>query len=42
MDRPAAAYVPPLAGLAGLVVILTALIAGETTRYAPLRHVLRD
>lgn len=39
---PAAAYLPPLAGLAGLVIILTCLIIFETTRYAPLRHALRD
>jgi low temperature requirement protein LtrA len=39
---PAAAWLPPLAGLAGLVIILTSLIAVETTRYAPLRRSLRD
>jgi low temperature requirement protein LtrA len=39
---PAAAYLPPLAGMAVLVIILTCLIALETTRYAPLRHTLRD
>ena len=38
---PAAVLVPPLAGLAGLVVILTALIVVETTRYAPVRRSLR-
>jgi low temperature requirement protein LtrA len=38
---PAAAVLPPLAGLAGLVVILAALIVVETTRYAPTRRDLR-
>jgi low temperature requirement protein LtrA len=38
---PAAAALPPLAALAGLVLILTALIAVETTRYAARRHALR-
>jgi low temperature requirement protein LtrA len=38
---PAAAWLPPLAGLAGLVGILASLIAVETTRYASLRHSLR-
>jgi low temperature requirement protein LtrA len=35
---PAAVVLPPLVGLAGLVVILAALIVVETTRYAPLRR----
>jgi low temperature requirement protein LtrA len=39
---PAAVVLPPLVGLAGLVVILAALIAVETTRYAPIRRSLRD
>ncbi|HEY3259040.1 MAG TPA: low temperature requirement protein A [Pseudonocardiaceae bacterium] len=38
---PAAAVLPPLAGLAGLVVIMAALIVVETTRYAPVRRSLR-
>jgi Flp pilus assembly protein TadB len=38
---PAAALVPPLAGLAGLVIILAALIVVETTRYAQARRSLR-
>ena len=38
---PAAAVLPPLAGLAGLVVILAALIVVETTRYAQTRRDLR-
>jgi low temperature requirement protein LtrA len=38
---PAAVLVPPLAGLAGLVVILAALIVVETTRYAQIRRSLR-
>ena len=38
---PAAVVLPPLAGLAGLVVILAALIAIETTRYAQIRRSLR-
>jgi low temperature requirement protein LtrA len=37
----AAVVLPPLAGLAGAVVILAALIVVETTRYAPARHSLR-
>ena len=36
-----AAVLPPLAGLAGLVVILAALIGVETTRYAQTRRDLR-
>jgi hypothetical protein len=39
---PAAVVLPPLAGLAGLVVILAALIVVETTRYAPVRRSLRN
>jgi low temperature requirement protein LtrA len=38
---PAAVVLPPLAGLAGLVVILAALIVVETTRYAQVRRSLR-
>lgn len=38
---PAAVVLPPLAGLAGLVVIVAALIVVETTRYAPARRSLR-
>jgi low temperature requirement protein LtrA len=38
---PAAIVLPPLAGLAGLVVILAALIVVETTRYAQIRGSLR-
>jgi low temperature requirement protein LtrA len=38
---PAAVVLPPLAGLAGLVVILAALIVVETTRDAQARHRLR-
>jgi low temperature requirement protein LtrA len=38
---PAAVALPPLAGLAGLVLILAALIAVETTRYAQFRRDLR-
>jgi low temperature requirement protein LtrA len=39
---PAAVVLPPLVGLAGLVVILAALIVVETTRYAQIRRSLRD
>jgi hypothetical protein len=38
---PAAIVLPPLVGLAGLVVILAALIVVETTRYAQIRRSLR-
>jgi low temperature requirement protein LtrA len=38
---PGAVVLPPLAGLAGLVLILTALIVVETTRYAQARRNLR-
>ena len=38
---PAAVVLPPLVGLAGLVLILAALIVVETTRYAPVRRNLR-
>jgi low temperature requirement protein LtrA len=38
---PAAVVLPPLAGLAGLVVVLAALIVVETTRYTPVRRSLR-
>jgi ABC-type dipeptide/oligopeptide/nickel transport system permease subunit len=39
---PAAVSFPPLVGLAGLVVILAALVIFETTRYAQTRRSLRD
>ena len=39
---PAAVVLPPLVGLAGVVVILAALIVVETTRYAQARRNLRD
>jgi hypothetical protein len=38
---PAAVVLPPLVGLAGLVLILAALIVVETTWYAPVRRSLR-
>jgi low temperature requirement protein LtrA len=38
---PAAVLAPPLVGLAGLVLILAALIVVETTRYAQTRRSLR-
>jgi low temperature requirement protein LtrA len=38
---PAAVLLPPLVGLAGLVLILAALIVVETTRYAQVRRSLR-
>ena len=38
---PAAVVLPPLVGLAGLVLILAALIVVETTRYAQTRRSLR-
>jgi low temperature requirement protein LtrA len=38
---PAAVALPPLAGLAGLVLVLAALIVIETTRYAQVRRDLR-
>jgi low temperature requirement protein LtrA len=38
---PAAVVLPPLVGLAGLVLILAVLIVVETTRYAQLRRNLR-
>jgi low temperature requirement protein LtrA len=38
---PAAVLIPPLVGLAGLVLILAALIVVETTRYAQVRRSLR-
>jgi low temperature requirement protein LtrA len=38
---PAAVVLPPLVGLAGLVVIMAALIVVETTRYAQIRRSLR-
>ncbi len=38
---PAAVVLPPLVGLAGLVVVLAALIVVETTRYAQTRRSLR-
>jgi low temperature requirement protein LtrA len=39
---PAAIALPPLAGLAGLVLVLAALILVETTRYAQTRRSLRN
>jgi low temperature requirement protein LtrA len=39
---PAAIYLPPLAGLTLLVVILVALISFESSRYSGLRRSLRD
>jgi low temperature requirement protein LtrA len=39
---PAAVVLPPLAGLAGLVLILAALIVVETTRYSQTRRSLRN
>jgi low temperature requirement protein LtrA len=38
---PAAIVLPPLAGLAGLVLILAVLVSVETTRYAQTRRSLR-
>jgi hypothetical protein len=38
---PAVVVLPPLVGLAGLVLILAALIVVETTRYAQARRNLR-
>jgi hypothetical protein len=38
---PAAVVLPPLVGLAGLVLILAALIVVETTRYGRIRRNLR-
>jgi hypothetical protein len=38
---PAAAFLPPLVGLAGLVLILGVLIGVETRRYAALRGDVR-
>ena len=39
---PAAVFLPPLAGLAAVMLILTALILVETTRYANVRRELRN
>ena len=39
---PAAVALPPLAGLAGLVLILAALIVVETTLYSQTRRNLRE
>jgi ABC-type branched-subunit amino acid transport system permease subunit len=39
---PAAVVLPPLAGLAGLVLILAVLVSVETTRYAQTRRSLRN
>jgi len=39
---PAAVVLPPLVGLAGLVLILAALVIVETTRYAQTRRSLRN
>jgi hypothetical protein len=38
---PAAVALPPLVGLAGLVLILAALVMVETIRYAQTRRSLR-
>jgi hypothetical protein len=38
---PAAAFLPPLVGLAGLVLLLGVLIGVETRRYAELRAGVR-
>jgi hypothetical protein len=38
---PAAAFLPPLVGLAGLVLLLGVLIGVETRRYAALRTGVR-
>ena len=38
---PAAAFLPPLVGLAGLVLLLGVLIGVETRRYAALRAGVR-
>ena len=38
---PAAVVLPPLVGLAGLVLIMAVLIVVETTRYAQIRRNLR-
>ena len=38
---PAAAYLPPLVGLAGLVLVLGVLIVVETRRYVALRGGVR-
>jgi hypothetical protein len=38
---PAVVVLPPLVGLAGLVLIVAALIVVETTRYAQVRRNLR-
>jgi low temperature requirement protein LtrA len=39
---PAAVVLPPLVGLAGLVLVLAALVVVETTRYGQARRSLRD
>jgi hypothetical protein len=39
---PAVAFLAPLVGLAGLVLILAALVIVETTRYAQARRSLRN
>jgi len=41
LTLPAAVVLPPLVGLAGLVLVLAALIVVETTRYAQFRRDLR-
>jgi len=38
---PAAAFLPPLVGLAGLVLLLGVLISVKTRRYAALREGVR-
>jgi ABC-type branched-subunit amino acid transport system permease subunit len=39
---PAAVFLPPLAGLAGLVLVLAAVVIVETTHNAQTRRSLRD
>jgi hypothetical protein len=39
---PAAIFLPPLIGLAGLVLILAVLAGFETTRYSQTRRSLRN
>jgi hypothetical protein len=39
---PAAVFLPPLVGLAGLVVILAVLVGVETSRYAQVLDSLRS
>lgn len=41
VSLPAASFLPPLAGLAGVVTILGALVLVETRRYSAVRNSLR-